>query len=129
MELPPPSRGFSTRNHSPHAGIARGRLLCLPYVIFMYNFEEGTQPMHTVNLRQVGGSLMLAVPPPLARELHLQPSSRVVVRAEQGRLIVNPQPRPKYTLAELLAQCQPKARRQKQDRSWSAGGPVGREIL
>jgi len=67
--------------------------------------------MHTTNLRKVGGSVMLAVPPALLDILHLQPGAKVGIAVESGRLIVQPRMRRRYTLDELLAQCDPKARR------------------
>ncbi len=93
--------------------------------------------MHTTNLRKVGGSVMLAVPPALLDVLQLQPDAKVGIAIENGCLIVNPQPRRRYTLDELLAQCDPKARRSKQgskrrskqEREWLDSKPVGRELI
>lgn len=93
--------------------------------------------MHTTNLRKVGGSVMLAVPPAILDVLQLQPGAKVGIAVERGSLVVKPQPRPRYTLDELLAQCDPKARRSKQsskqsskrDQEWLNGKPVGRELL
>jgi antitoxin ChpS len=89
--------------------------------------------MHTTNLRKVGGSVMLAVPPALLNILQLQPGAKVGVAVESGRLIVEARPRPRYTLAELLAQCDPKARgpkqKTKQKREWLNSKPVGRELI
>ncbi len=85
--------------------------------------------MHTTNLRKVGGSVMLAVPTALLDILRLGPGAKVDIAVERGRLIVEPRKRPRYTLDELLAQCNPKARRSKQEREWLAGGPAGRELL
>lgn len=85
--------------------------------------------MHTTNLRKVGGSVMLAVPPALLDILRLRPGARVGIAIESGRLVVEPQPRPRYTLDELLAQCNPKGARTKEDREWLGNGPAGAEIL
>jgi antitoxin ChpS len=89
--------------------------------------------MHTTNLRKVGGSVMLAVPPALLDILQLQPGARVGIAVESGRLIVEARPRPRYTLNELLAQCNPKARRSKraskQEREWLDSKPVGGELI
>jgi antitoxin ChpS len=84
--------------------------------------------MHRTNLRKVGGSVMLAVPPALLELLQLQPGSTVGVTVKSGRLIVHPQRRPRYTLDDLLAQCHPKARRNQRDREWLDSKPVGREL-
>ena len=59
--------------------------------------------MHTTNLRKVGGSVMLAVPPAILDLLHLQAGATVGLAVEHGRLMIEPKPRPQYTLAELLA--------------------------
>ena len=85
--------------------------------------------MHTTNLRKVGGSIMLAVPPALLDVLRLRPGAKVGLAVERGRLIVEPQPRPRYTLDELLAQCKSKARRTKQEREWLDDRPAGRELI
>ncbi len=90
--------------------------------------------MHKTNLRKVGGSVMLAVPPALLDILRLHPGAKVGIAVESGRLIVEPQQRHRYTLDELLAQCNPKvrrknARRSKQEREWLDSKPVGRELI
>ena len=85
--------------------------------------------MYTTNLRKVGGSVMLAVPPALLEILHLQPGAKVGMAVEKGRLIVEPQKRPRYTLDELLAQCNPRIPRAKEEREWLNSRPVGAELI
>jgi antitoxin ChpS len=93
--------------------------------------------MHTTNLRKVGGSVMLTVPPALLHVLQLQPGARVGIAVESGRLVVQPRKRPRYSLDELLAQCDPKARHSKQgskraskqEREWLDSKFVGRELI
>jgi antitoxin ChpS len=85
--------------------------------------------MHTTNLRKVGGSIMLAVPPALLDILRLRPGAKVGIAIESGRLVVEPQQRPRYTLDELLAQCDPKAARTREDREWLDNKPAGAEIV
>ena len=85
--------------------------------------------MHTTNLRKVGGSIMLAVPPAILELLNLRPGAKVGLAVRSGRLVVEPQQRPRYTLDELLAQCHPKALRNKEDREWLAEGPTGGELI
>jgi antitoxin ChpS len=85
--------------------------------------------MHTTNLRKVGGSIMLAVPPALLDMLRLRPGARVGIAVESGRLVVAPERKPRYTLEALLAQCHPKAPRAKQDREWLDSKPAGAEII
>lgn len=85
--------------------------------------------MHTTNLRKVGGSVMLAVPPVLLDILSLEPGAKVDLAVERGRLIVEAKKKPRYTMKELLAQCNAKAPRSRADRSWVTGKAVGRELL
>lgn len=89
--------------------------------------------MHTTNLRKVGGSVMLAVPQALL-DIHLdilrlRPGAQVGIAVENGRLVVEPLQRPRYTLDELLAQCDPKAARSREDRAWLHGKPAGGELI
>ena len=85
--------------------------------------------MHTTNLRKVGGSVMLAVPPALLDILHLRPGAKVGLAVQNGRLLVEPQQRPHYRLEELLAKCNPRARRSKEEREWLDDKPVGGELI
>ena len=72
---------------------------------------------------------MLAVPPALLEVLDLRPGAKVGITVQTGRLVVEPRARRRYTLAELLAQCDRKARRSRQEREWLRGKPVGRELI
>lgn len=85
--------------------------------------------MHTTYLRKVGGSVMLAVPPAVLDLLHLRAGVVVGLAVEDGRLIVEPQARPRYTLDELLAACDPSAELPEEDREWLDSEPVGDELL
>lgn len=85
--------------------------------------------MHTTNLRKVGGSVMLAIPPALLDILHLQAGAKVGMAVQGGRLVVEPQQRRRYTLDELLAQCDPKAPRAKEEQEWLDSKPVGGELI
>jgi antitoxin ChpS len=85
--------------------------------------------MHTTNLRKVGGSVMLAVPPVLLDILDLQPGAPVGITIQAGRIVVEPNPRGRYTLKELLSECNPKAARSREERKWLTGKQVGRELI
>jgi len=85
--------------------------------------------MHTTNLRKVGGSVMLAVPPAILDLLHLQAGATVGVSVDGGRLVVEPSPRPRYSLDELLAECDASAERNAEDQEWLDAKPVGGELL
>lgn len=85
--------------------------------------------MHTTNLRKVGGSIMLAVPPAILELLHLHAGATVSLAVDQGRLIIEPTLRPHYTLDELLAQCNASAEVSKEDRDWLDDNPTGKELF
>ena len=85
--------------------------------------------MHTTNLRKVGGSVMLAVPPAILDILHLQAGTTVGLTVDHGRLVIEPSPRPHYSLEELLAQCNASAEFTPEDRVWLNEQPVGNELL
>jgi antitoxin ChpS len=83
--------------------------------------------MHVL-LAKWGNSLGLRLPRALAEQLGLEPGQSVEVHAEGNRLVVEPS-RPRYTLEELLAQCDPKAPLPKTDRDWTRSPPAGRELI
>jgi antitoxin ChpS len=73
---------------------------------------------------------MLAVPPAFLDQLHLQVGATVGLALDQGRLVVNPHPRKsRYSLDELLAQCEPNAEMSDEDRQWLTDRSVGGELL
>ncbi len=85
--------------------------------------------MHITNLRKVGGSVMLAVPPTLLDLLHLQAGAAVGVTVDGERLIVEASPRPRYTLTELLAASDYSSSPSPEDREWLDAPATGKEIL
>lgn len=85
--------------------------------------------MHKTNLRKVGGSVMLAVPPALLDVLHLAAGAKVGLVVDNGRLVVEPAARPRYSLEELLAQCDASTEISAEDREWLDARPVGDELL
>jgi antitoxin ChpS len=82
-----------------------------------------------VRLRKVGGSVMLAIPKAMLNALDLSPDASVGLSIKAGRLVVDPKKRRRYSLDELLAQCNPAARRSREDRDWQMSPPVGRELV
>jgi len=85
--------------------------------------------MHTTNLRKVGGSVMVAVPPAFLDQLQLQAGATVGLVVEAGRLVVNPRPRPRYTLAELLAASDYAQPQPPEEREWVDAPAVGGELV
>ena len=85
--------------------------------------------MHITNLRKVGGSIMLAVPPAVLEVLHLHAGSKVGVAVSHGKLVIEPASKAKYTLGELLAQCDKSTKISKEDKAWLRNKPVGKESI
>ena len=85
--------------------------------------------MHTTNLRKVGGSVMLAVPPAFLDQLQLQAGATVGLVVDHGRLVMEPKPRPRYTLAELLAASDYSQPQSAEEREWVDAPAAGAELL
>ena len=85
--------------------------------------------MYITRLKKVGGSVMLAVPPAVLKTLALSTDSEVGMTIENGCLIIEPQKRPRYSLDELLAQCDPHAEISDEGQEWIDAPAVGKEIL
>jgi antitoxin ChpS len=71
---------------------------------------------------------MLAVPPALLDALHLRAGETVGVTIDQGRLIVERQRRPHYTLDDLLEQCDFTAPFSDEDKAWLDAPARGGEL-
>lgn len=86
--------------------------------------------MASVTLRNLGGSVVMAVPKKILDLAHLDAGSTVDLSFDNGRLVIEPRRKPQYTLSELLSRCGPSDLAPKRkDRSWLRGHPIGRELL
>lgn len=84
--------------------------------------------MHTITLRQVGGSTMLAIPPSLLRSLDF--GDKVNLSTQNGKLIIEKAvTRPSYTLEELLAQCDTNQPLDNELQSWVNDDMTGKELI
>ncbi|CAN7663776.1 antitoxin [Acidovorax sp. LjRoot129] len=84
--------------------------------------------MPSTNLRQVGGSVMMAVPRAFLDQLHLAPGASVDLTLDGGRIVVEPKPAPRYTLEDLIA-VGPVPARTAEDEAWLSSAPVGKELI
>jgi antitoxin ChpS len=84
---------------------------------------------HTVVLRKVGGSVMLALPSALLAVVELAAGQQVELSVKDGRILIEPRRRPRYTLAELLSRCDRRAPLCDEDRQWLEAPPAGAELL
>jgi antitoxin ChpS len=85
--------------------------------------------MHTTNLRKVGGSIMLSVPPAILEQLRLQAGSTVTLSLDGERLVIQSSPKPRYTLAELLASSDYSQPQTDSEQEWVDSAAVGRELI
>ena len=85
--------------------------------------------MHTTHLRKVGGSVMLTIPPVLLDVLHLSAGNTVGLIIENGQLIIKADPKPHYSLQELLAVCDSAIEYSTEDIAWLSEPPIGNELL
>ena len=79
----------------------------------------------TSKVQKWGNCLALRLPKALADEFRLQQGSAVELRVVRGRLIVEPQRAPHYSLDDLLK----KVSRHNLHAEIKTGRPVGREAL
>ena len=86
--------------------------------------------MTTVTLRNLGGSVIMAVPKKILSLVDLKAGSQVRIGVEHGRVIIEPRAKPYYTLAELLAKSPRGALKpSRKEREWLSGRPVGKEAI
>jgi antitoxin ChpS len=80
-------------------------------------------------LRAVGGSIAMTIPKAIVDELGLKADTKVELSVQDGQLVVQTRKRPKYKLADLLAQCDPNAEHTPEELEWLNAPSVGREII
>jgi antitoxin MazE len=80
--------------------------------------------MITTHIRKWGNSLAIRFPQTVLAQLNLQVDGEVEISVNEGRLILSPVKKPKYTLDELLAQIPPESVHDELD----FGKPVGKEV-
>jgi antitoxin ChpS len=85
--------------------------------------------MHTTNLRKVGGSIMLAVPPAILDLLHLEVGATVGLEVDGERLVVDPNVKRRYTLAELLEASDYSQSQPVEEREWVDAPSAGGELI
>jgi len=72
---------------------------------------------------------MLTVPPAFLDQLHLEAGATVGIAINDGRLVVEPKPHPRYTLAELLAASDYSQPQSAGEREWVDAPSVGGELI
>jgi antitoxin ChpS len=87
--------------------------------------------MDVLTIRKVGGSLMVALPKAAAEQLGLQDKQRIAFEIKKGRIVLDPKVyvRPKYKLADLIAECDADAPIPEEAQEWLDAPSVGSEIV
>ena len=75
-------------------------------------------------IQQWGNSLALRIPKAFEQQAKVKKGSAVTLSVENGRMVMKPLRRRKYTLQELVSKITPKNRHPETD--W--GKPMGKEI-
>ncbi len=95
----------------------------------LYFYITSEVAMHTTNLRKVGGSVMLAVPPAILELLHLEAGATVGLAVDGDRLVIDPNIKPRYTLSELLDASDYSQPPTPEDREWLNAPALGGELI
>jgi antitoxin ChpS len=85
--------------------------------------------MYTSTVDEQGDSMTLTVPPELRERLNLRKGQQVLLDIEGDHLVVKQSRRSKYTLEELLAQCDFSIPMSDEEREWLDAPAVGTEIV
>jgi antitoxin ChpS len=86
--------------------------------------------MPTTTLKKAGGSLVMTVPASIRDAMDLSEGQRLSVAVDNGKIVLEPTTaRKRYTLDELLAQCDFDQPYGDEERAWLDAPPAGRELL
>jgi antitoxin ChpS len=83
-----------------------------------------------LSIRKLGNSAGIILPSALLRALNLSVGSTVNAEQVKGKLVLTPAAatKPRYTLSELMAQCDPNAPVPEDMKAWDLMAPVGKEV-
>jgi antitoxin ChpS len=80
-----------------------------------------------VVIRKYGNSSVVVLPPGLMRDLGIQVGTSLSMNSADG--VITLAPKKRYTLEELVAQCNPKAKPPFDMAAWDGMPSVGRERI
>jgi len=80
-------------------------------------------------IRKLGNSAGIILPAALLRTLKFEVGQAIDIEVEDGRLVVTPKTRKRYTAAELNALCNPRAPMPEDIVAWDRAPVVGSEAL
>lgn len=80
-------------------------------------------------IRKIGNSAGAILPAAILKKLNLSEGDSIEVSEDGKRIVIEPcNEKPKYTLSELVAQCDENAPMPKELEEWGNIQPVGREV-
>lgn len=79
-------------------------------------------------IKKWGNSAGMVIPGVVMKELGLQPGQSMEASVQNNQLVLTPVAKQRYTLDELLAQCDPNAPELDEKEIWGRDNPVGNEI-
>jgi antitoxin ChpS len=85
--------------------------------------------MATVTLRNLGGSVVMTLPKKILDLVNLHSGSQVSIAVQDNRLVIEPKPKPRYKLTDLMAQCDLSAPLDIDDLTWLNDPSVGNEDI
>jgi antitoxin ChpS len=80
-------------------------------------------------LRNLGGSVVITLPKKLLDLVNLRTGSEVLIDVQNGRLIIEPKTKPRYKLAELMAQCDLSQPLSGEQQEWLDAPLIGNEDI
>ncbi len=82
------------------------------------------------NIRKIGNSAGLILPAVILKKLNLSEGDEIQISEKENQIVITPTKiKPKYTLKELLAQCDLNAPMPEVVKEWDDIQPIGRESL
>lgn len=82
-----------------------------------------------LSIRKLGNSAGIILPSALLRSLQLSVGSSVTAEQVKGKLVLTPIAKSRYSLTDLMAQCDLKAPPPADMATWGAMDAVGKEIV
>jgi antitoxin ChpS len=82
-----------------------------------------------LSIRKLGNSAGIIFPSTLLRSLNLSIGSAIHAEQIEGKIVLTPKVKSRYTLSELLAQCDLSAPVPEDVKAWDLIAPAGKEIF
>ncbi len=82
------------------------------------------------NIRKIGNSEGLIVPAIILRSIQLYEGDQFEIKEEDNKIVIVPvRAKPKYSLKQLLAECDESAPMPNELTDWNCDAPVGNELI